>query len=220
MGLQTGRYTTIDIEMTEINLLPTPYSTKCGSKKLSIIKKFPYSRALCEVDCVLVKIYKICKCISFEFEGHVGDIPICNVEQMKCYYEHLNRTKSSCTRYASTCPRECTYYKYHFQSSLIMNLGDEIMYQGFQNMTGWTKDREQTEKYIRQNLLGIEIGYKSMSKRKENYHPSVTFSALIGTVGGSIGVCLGFSFVTGYEVIFFLYDYVTARWKVKNGKNI
>lgn len=36
-----------------------------------------------------------------------------------------------------------------------------------------------------------------------------------GVVGGSIGLCLGFSFVTGYEVLFFLFDYITAPWKFK-----
>ena len=34
--------------------------------------------------------------------------------------------------------------------------------------------------HYRQNLVGIELSYKSMTKVKENYKPSVTFSALIG----------------------------------------
>lgn len=32
----------------------------------------------------------------------------------------------------------------------------------------------------RNNLLGFEIGYKSMSQLKENYKPAVSFSAVIG----------------------------------------
>lgn len=41
-----------------------------------------------------------------------------------------------------------------------------------------------------------------------------------GTVGGSIGVCLGFSFVTCYEVVFFIYDYLTAWWKLKDNSGV
>ena len=34
--------------------------------------------------------------------------------------------------------------------------------------------------HYRQNLLGFEIGYKSMSQLRENYRPSVTFSEVVG----------------------------------------
>jgi len=216
MGLQTGIYTSVDIALTEVNFLPKPYSTDCGSKELEVIRNVPYTRSWCEIDCVLLKVYRKCQCVGFEFEGKVdADIPICRMDQMRCYFRYRDLYKDTCTTVAASCPAECTQYKYHFSRSLIMSIGDEMMQHMLYNMKDWNGSKEESQTYMRNNLLGFEIGYKRLSKQKEVYKPSVTFSAVIGTVGGSIGLCLGFSFVSGYEFLCFIYDYIVASWTLK-----
>ena len=135
---------------------------------------------------------------------------------MKCYYQHIG--DDSCAHYASTCPRECTYHQYHIHTS-VFDITDVLqpgnVHNLLQSVVNWTKNREDTITFIKRNIFGFLIEYKTMSKKVENYVPLVTPSGLIGTLGGSIGLCLGFSFVTAFEVIVFIYDYTTARWKVK-----
>lgn len=61
----------------------------------------------------------------------------------------LDKFKDTCKSHAAACPRECTYYKYEYQSSLLMELGDEIMLEGFNRIPDWKKNRDQSLRYIR-----------------------------------------------------------------------
>lgn len=65
------------------------------------------------------------------------------------YLISLEDFKLTCIKHASTCPRECTYYKYHFQRSLVMTIGDEMMHDGFKKIKGWNKSHVETEHYMR-----------------------------------------------------------------------
>lgn len=56
----------------KVNLLPSPYHTKCGVKEYNLVKGYPYSKAMCHLDCLISFIYKECGCLGYDVEEYVG----------------------------------------------------------------------------------------------------------------------------------------------------
>ena len=49
----------------------------------------------------------------------------------------------------------------------------------------------------------------------KNVYTSKIWLIVAGMVGGSIGLLLGFSFITGWELVFFLFDYITTPMYIR-----
>ena len=61
--VEPGASTNIDIEEVNIRRLHPPFKPNCGKHSLQVIKGYPYSKAICEVDCFLQKIITKCGCV-------------------------------------------------------------------------------------------------------------------------------------------------------------
>ena len=59
-------------------------------------------------------------------------------------------------------------------------------------------------KYGRKNLALIHVMIQSPYSTKIKRDVAMTFTTYIANSGGLVGLCLGFSFMSGIEIIFFL----------------
>ena len=64
-------------------------------------------------------------------------------------------------------------------------------------------------KYGRKNLALIHVMIQSPYSTKIKRDVAMTFTTYIANSGGLLGLCLGFSFMSGIEIIFFL---CAHRW--------
>lgn len=141
------------------------------------------------------------------------DLPICNVTRIKCYLKGRGTALLKC-RKQKLCPIECVQSKYEIRS-YTHNIRHDIVTDRAIKLPGWTLNESKTEDYIKKNIIGIQIEF-SKSAKVEELVPAVDWNILVGTIGGSIGLAMGFSIITCFEFIFFIYDYIRytlLMWK-------
>ncbi|XP_066927258.1 acid-sensing ion channel 2-like [Clytia hemisphaerica] len=216
VAISPGQYHFFKLSTRKFKLLPHPYESDCGERELEVIKKsYPYSQWICFVDCILSYAYQECGCVGFDIEELV-DLEICPVEKMYCYEKarakYQNEKREEC--WFQRCPRECTNVKYRLMKSSVA-LGNRRIYNNLERMPEWNYTLQQTKEYIRKNIVCIHVSFHDYSALVEIALPAVTWTTLFGSIGGSIGLCLGFSLITGFEFLFFIYDYITMPWKIK-----
>ena len=69
--------------------------------------------------------------------------------------------------------------------------------------------------YVNENIVGFRIGFRSLEKQMRTYKEAVPWYERISMLGGIMGLLLGFSVVTGFELLFFLFDYIYITVKYR-----
>ena len=81
---------------------------------------------------------------------------------------------------------------------------------------GWeNKSRSEIEGYVNLNIVGFRIGFKTLENQIHIYKEAVPWYERISMLGGIMGLLLGFSVVTGFELLFFLFDYLYITMKYR-----
>lgn len=209
--LRPGFWHFVKIDYIEIYHLPKPYSFACGTKPMNRIKKaINYTHSLCILDCLIDIKLAECGCVGWEIAKYVRDeIPICEIAHAHCYINNRTNHVKTC-RKTSKCPRDCVQHRYEINVETI-NLREDNVLERAMGIPGWHMNREETENFIQRNLVGIQFMYSSVAK-KEILRPSVTLNGLIGTIGGTLGLCVGFNILIIFEYLRFVYNYLSLLW--------
>ena len=116
--------------------------------------------------------------------------------------------KASSGVHCHECPMKCESVDYKISTSRL-GIGNNWVYEILRNTPVWKrKPKEQTISYINQNIVGFRIGFKSLEKQIQSYKEAVPWYERLSMLGGMMGLLLGFSVITGFELIFFLFDYL------------
>lgn len=210
--VQPGTMNAITIDLTRSILLPHPYKTNCSETTFGLISGFPYSKAMCETDCILQKIYERCSCVGYEFAGYVGSMPMCNIEKMECYLKWRNKHKKVPRACKDNCPRECVMHKYSIQLSQA-TLGNNDIFSRFTSASGILRTR--AKEIVVENLIGFKISFRSTDVRILTVKPAATWTSLLGEIGGNLGLCMGLSLLTLFELVFYIYDYAQVLFGLR-----
>lgn len=181
--------------------LPDPYETKCKNRKLEM---FPnYTQEGCQFECFANFIWEKCGCRIVSSRGNTND-RVCYSIDDKCVLEAGEMTKVDGYR-CEECPVPCEVVKY----------SAEVSYADFPDPTnkmimnyfGYSLD------YARNNLIYLQIGYKSLSYQKYKQQPDFDAGSLLGEIGGNMGLFLGCSLLTICELLDFVAGVVFRHYQ-------
>ncbi|XP_066911779.1 acid-sensing ion channel 5-like [Clytia hemisphaerica] len=207
--LSTGTTLFAKITEKENKMLPSPYNTHCGTKTFNFLDPIlKYSKGLCIIDCIIGHIYKNMACVGEEFRSLINDgYEFCLLKDLPTYYQVLNELyegdvfENTCYH---TCPNECVRKSYTVRKSTY-RIGSQSVYEEMKKTIPKFNNRSinEIEKYISDNILKIHVAFFDSTIETEEMQPAVSWNSLIATMGGAIGLGLGFSFITGFEFLFF-----------------
>jgi len=206
--LEPGARTNIDIQEVETKRLPPPFYPNCGEEKLEVIKGFPYSQATCNVDCYLEMMLDKCGCVADQFSEFVDpDVAICNVTEMGCVFAASQET------HCHSCATKCVEEHYQMQYTRL-GFGNDRMLDTLEKLPGYETAQDILD-HSQQNIVSFRIGFKSLEKQIKKYVQAMPWFERISLLGGTVGLLLGLSLTTAFEVIFFTVDYIVATIKYK-----
>ncbi|XP_005401006.1 PREDICTED: acid-sensing ion channel 5 [Chinchilla lanigera] len=159
-----------------------------------------YSTFGCLKECKARHIEKQCGCLPFMLPGNGVE---CELHK---YYncvspvlDHIE-LKELCTMgtHNSSCPVSCEETEYPAS----------ISYSTFPRQNALkhlSKKLNQSEDYIRQNLVNIEINYSDLNYKTTQQQKAVSVPELLADVGGQLGLFCGASVITIIEIIEYIF---------------
>uniref|UniRef100_A0A8C5YAU0 Bile acid-sensitive ion channel n=2 Tax=Microcebus murinus TaxID=30608 RepID=A0A8C5YAU0_MICMU len=159
-----------------------------------------YSTSGCLKECKAQHIKKQCGCLPFLLPGNGIE---CDLQK---YYncvtpilDHIE-LKELCTvgTHNSSCPVSCEETEYPAT----------ISYSSFPSKKAskyLSKKLNKSQKYIRENLVNIEINYSDLNYKITQQQKAVSVPELLADVGGQLGLFCGASIITIIEIIEYIF---------------
>uniref|UniRef100_A0AAN0LW06 Epithelial sodium channel/degenerin-like protein n=1 Tax=Polyphagotarsonemus latus TaxID=1204166 RepID=A0AAN0LW06_9ACAR len=199
-----GCATYIGLKMVKISRLPAPYPEQCvdiwpkGLQRKSMLNA-SYSQQACIKICLQKTIFKRCKCQSafleqFEFNG--TELRICDTRKRntrRCVEEVMLRPENKLED--CKCPPRCQVIQYEKTVSLARwpTREDRVSF-----------DRGTKDISI-SNVAKVVVYYQTMTLQEVTQQAAWTSAKLLSSIGGFMGMYVGFSFLSLFELfeIFF-----------------
>ena len=204
--IEPGVFTRITIKKVEKYRLHPPFDPSCGALPFKIVTNYPYSRQVCELDCILKAQLDRCGCVANVIPGCVEKgVPICNVTEMRCTFKVSARSCRDCIK---SCPVECRAVEYKIETSRL-SLGTDLIYERMGRLPRWkNSSRVEMGTYVKENIVGFSVGFKTLAVEVMTAKPTNDLVGRLSQLGGTMGLLLGFSTITLFEFLFFVFDYV------------
>ncbi|XP_017534042.3 acid-sensing ion channel 5 [Manis javanica] len=159
-----------------------------------------YSTSGCLKECKAQYIQKQCGCLPFLLPGNGIE---CDLQKFyNCVSPILDHieVKGLCTMgtHNSSCPVACEETEYPAT----------ISYSTFPSQKALkylSKKLNQSQEYISENLVNIEINYSDLNYKITQQQKAVSVSELLGDVGGQLGLFCGASVITIIEIIEYIF---------------
>ncbi|CAG5119339.1 unnamed protein product [Candidula unifasciata] len=245
---QPGAMTRIGIKQEITQRLPSPYSNCVSADgqsrtRRSFYQKKTYTQNACMKSCYQMAVYEKCECCNAVLPCDYYDIlnvdrtttktnenlSLCETfSDFKCETEVENlflKHELDCDEH---CPPACdrTTFDMIFSTaqwppdSKIDTFLDTIKSNFLQNVS--FADNYSLERFIHSNFLRIEIFLESLEFKEFTTQAKYDWNLLLGTIGGLLGLGLGFSLLTAMEIVEVLIETVLycAHRKYQKKKNI
>ncbi|RZF31942.1 hypothetical protein LSTR_LSTR011539 [Laodelphax striatellus] len=166
-----------------------------------------YSSHNCLYECEAEMIFKRCKCAATFISHYKISTPICGVHQIDCMQNVLENFSSQhheSNHFSScNCLPACTEINYDIEySDIPLDFEDP------------TSKRNNTEKGT---TAVVTFHFKMNSVDNIQRVAIVTLSDFVANIGGLLGLFLGFSFLSFFEIIYFMtIRWVTNVWNKRN----
>ncbi|XP_006884553.1 PREDICTED: acid-sensing ion channel 5 [Elephantulus edwardii] len=159
-----------------------------------------YSTSGCLKECKARHIEEQCGCLPFLLPGNGIE---CDLQKFyNCVSPVLDyiEAKELCTvgTHNSTCPVPCEETEYPAT----------ISYSTFpsqKSLAYFSKKLNQSQEFIRENLVYIEINYNDLNYKITQQQKAVSVSELLADVGGQLGLFCGASLITIIEIIEYIF---------------
>ncbi|XP_077867669.1 uncharacterized protein LOC144357001 [Saccoglossus kowalevskii] len=201
-----GKDTCIGIKETRIHRESQPYGNCTYITDFESIYGNYYTEKACEESCIQDRMVKLCGCVDTMLKNTFPRCKLLDREQDTCmqfiyYLAHKQLLDCDCDKPCteswyeidvsqSTWPSK-TYLKHllkqiHYTNAKTKNLHD------FQGVS---------ENLIRLEVFFSELNYEDISER-----PAITEENLLSAIGGTLGLYIGFSFITIVELMLLGFD--------------
>ena len=216
LEITTGLKTNLIIKKEKSIKLPDPYS-ECQTDETirqKITKELnsyltannrTYKQSCCFLECLTIELSRMCNNCSIEYEMIEKN---CLMSERNCtehffafHWEKLFDNK--CKR---QCPLECEMESFKYTTT----------YSNFPSMQYYRKNNQNisTEYFeYKYSMLSLSIYYESISVTEISETKKYSFPSLVSNVGGTLGVCVGASFLSFIEALDFLYELVVILLK-------
>ncbi|XP_055000882.1 acid-sensing ion channel 5 [Sorex araneus] len=159
-----------------------------------------YSTSGCLKECKAQHIKTRCGCLPFLLPGNGTE---CDLQKFyNCVSPTLDyiEIKGLCTvgMHNSSCPVACEETEYP----------TTISYSTFPSKRAlkyFSKKLNQSQEYIRENLLNIEINYSDLNYKITQQQKAVSVPELLADIGGQLGLFCGASMITIIEIIEYVF---------------
>lgn len=171
-----------------------------------------YRAVNCDNICIQMEVYKACGCVDLH-------VKFDNIEKLDvtrfCNHKH-NTTDSICIENLSKnadfhdlclkkCPLECDYTLYTFSTSFSV-FPTESAYSRLKSSSAYLRS-EDASGNVNGKLLKVNVFFDEMSYGLYSESPAMTIQGLLGNLGGTLGLFLGFSVLSTIEVIEFMINF-------------
>ncbi|KAF2354278.1 Ets domain [Trinorchestia longiramus] len=184
-----------------------------GNCKNSNDKEFDYTEILCKQLCFEREVRRKCQC--FYNEGHAYDA--LNREE-----EFAGKTFNMCDAFAPV-HGACLAAVSYISTTDVMNCNchppcTEVKYSALASSTAVNKEFLTTVQNVKRIPMGVDLcGEENSTVRLHIYmesnsyeevkeSPAYTWTTLISNMGGNMGLFIGMSLVSGFELLDYLFD--------------
>ncbi|XP_068699535.1 acid-sensing ion channel 2-like [Montipora foliosa] len=194
-----GQHVVIAVSQKRYKNLQKPYATNCTEKKLRTFST--YTTEGCLHECVAEKAIEHCGCRPVGYREYLP-VPTCSTKaDLNCSYllsESLDTVSCECfvPCYETKYTAEVSYSKFP-----DIGTAEDYVSQGYYTNV----------EYQRNNLVLLQIGFKSLNYEMQEQQPAYDNNALFGEIGGNMGLFLGCSLLTILEFIDFFIGLLATR---------
>ncbi|XP_038055166.1 acid-sensing ion channel 2-like [Patiria miniata] len=187
-ALSPGTYNLAEVSMSKIKNQPHPYG-KCGSKQLKHVEM--YSVMACILDCQADYVIKMCRCKDAFMPG---DVLVCSPHQLQtCLNPQMEMFISSFESNCA-CPVPCERTMY----STMLSSG---IFPARHVAMAMDKEFNMSMDYSRNNLLELMVYFEELKYTQITQQPAYTLEGLLSDIGGSMGLFMGVSILTIFELM-------------------
>ncbi len=228
--IMTGTHTELEIERSFKFTMPKPYSSceiddsspmTSNSELYNLIaqSQFEYTQQLCFQQCFQKYTIKECNCAASTFVTLFNaslcesfKSVSCSLNVFKNKYMAKNFIHDHCF---DLCPLECNRTQYKASVSSHQFMGDLYVDHIRKNKNLSADFITQTidSDSVAQSISSINIFYDSLSFTLSNESPQMDIVALLGNIGGNLGLFLGMSMLSVCEIIEILIEIFLIKTK-------
>jgi len=224
--LSPGMSWYLSMEREDIEVLEPPYDYCENIEGEDLFKynvwyeNYPfltYTREACLLSCFQLKVVENCDCYDVYVEyseksfNQTNVAPCVNDVQVNCsnvYWDKFVASEIGCTDY---CPIQCYSSDFKITTSAAsfpnpMTADTYIQYltPGQRNAT---QSDEEDLKMIKENLVSVYLYFSTLNTRVISQAPSYQMDSVLNDLGGQLGLWIGLSVMTIFELVEFILDF-------------
>uniref|UniRef100_A0A803TCW0 Acid sensing ion channel subunit 2 n=1 Tax=Anolis carolinensis TaxID=28377 RepID=A0A803TCW0_ANOCA len=206
-GVAPGFQTFVATQEQRLTYLPPPWG-ECRSSDFGL-DFFPvYSITACRIDCETRYVVENCNCKMVHMPG---DAPFCTPEQYKeCAEPALVVLGEKDSGYC-VCQMPCNLTRYNKELSMV-KIPSKTSAKYLE------KKFNKSEKYISENILVLDIFFEALNYETIEQKKAYEVAALLGDIGGQMGLFIGASILTILEIFDYIYEVSSSPFSTM-GKN-
>ncbi|XP_049657469.1 acid-sensing ion channel 2 isoform X1 [Accipiter gentilis] len=199
-GVAPGFQTFVATQEQRLTYLPPPWG-ECRSSDMGL-DFFPvYSITACRIDCETRYIVENCNCKMVHMPG---DAPFCTPEQYKeCAEPALGLLAEKDSNYC-ICRTPCNLTRYNKELSMV-KIPSKTSAKYLE------KKFNKSEKYISENILVLDIFFEALNYETIEQKKAYEVAALLGDIGGQMGLFIGASILTILELFDYIYELIKEK---------
>ncbi|NWZ86908.1 ASIC2 protein, partial [Poecile atricapillus] len=199
-GVAPGFQTFVATQEQRLTYLPPPWG-ECRSPELGLAFFPVYSVTACRIDCETRYIVENCNCRMVHMPG---DAPFCTPEQYKeCAEPALSLLAEKDSNYC-ICRTPCNLTRYNKELSMV-KIPSKTSAKYLE------KKFNKSEKYISENILVLDIFFEALNYETIEQKKAYEVAALLGDIGGQMGLFIGASILTILELFDYLYELIKEK---------
>ncbi|XP_021233438.1 acid-sensing ion channel 2 isoform X2 [Numida meleagris] len=155
----------------------------------------------CRIDCETRYIVENCNCKMVHMPG---DAPFCTPEQYKeCAEPALGLLAEKDSNYC-ICRTPCNLTRYNKELSMV-KIPSKTSAKYLE------KKFNKSEKYISENILVLDIFFEALNYETIEQKKAYEVAALLGDIGGQMGLFIGASILTILELFDYIYELIKEK---------
>ncbi|KAK2496463.1 hypothetical protein MC885_009920 [Smutsia gigantea] len=198
-GVSPGFQTFVSCQEQRLTYLPQPWGNcraESGLREAELQGYSAYSVSACRLRCEKEAVLQRCHCRMVHMPGNETICP------PNIYIECADHTLDSLgggSEGPCFCPTPCNLTRYGKEISMV-----RIPNRGSARYLARKYNRNET--YIRENFLVLDIFFEALTSEAMEQRAAYGLSALLGDLGGQMGLFIGASILTLLEILDYIYE--------------
>ncbi|KAL6085559.1 hypothetical protein STEG23_033413 [Scotinomys teguina] len=205
-GVSPGFQTFVSCQEQRLTYLPQPWGNCRAESELrepELQGYSAYSVSACRLRCEKEAVLQRCHCRMVHMPGNETICP------PNIYIECADHTLDSLGGGAEGpcfCPTPCNLTRYGKEISMV-----KIPNRGSARYLARKYNRNET--YIRENFLVLDVFFEALTSEAMEQRAAYGLSALLGDLGGQMGLFIGASILTLLEILDYIYEAQLPSWQ-------